>query len=54
MSEKVNWHYYWCRGCGGNGDAHMISLQAHLELCNRCYNEIPIEWRKQRGAPERK
>ena len=47
--EKVNWNYYVCRGCNRVGDAHMISLQARLELCNECYQEIPREWRQKRG-----
>jgi len=49
MKEKVNWHYYYCRGCNGPGDAHMISLQARLELCDECYGELPEEWKKKRG-----
>jgi hypothetical protein len=47
--EKVNWNYYVCRGCNRNGDAHMISLQARLELCNECYFELPKAWRRKRG-----
>jgi hypothetical protein len=52
FEEKVNWHWYWCRGCRKPGDAHMISLQAKLELCNNCYNTLPEEWRKKRGEPK--
>jgi translation initiation factor 2 beta subunit (eIF-2beta)/eIF-5 len=33
----VNWHYYTCRQCGGPGNAHMVSEQAVLELCDKCY-----------------
>lgn len=48
-SEKINWNYYICRGCNQYGDAHMVSLQARLELCKMCYLELPIEWRLKRG-----
>ena len=47
--ERVNWHYYVCRGCNRDGNAHMISLQARLELCDRCYVELPKEWKMKRG-----
>ena len=50
MEEKVNWHYYYCRGCNTYGDAHMVSLQARLELCDKCYEELPKEWKKKRGG----
>jgi len=48
-SAKLNWSYYVCRGCNRFGDAHMISLQARLQLCNTCYGELPKAWRKKRG-----
>lgn len=48
--EKVNWHYYVCRGCNRDGNAHMITLQARLELCDSCYAELPNEWKMKRGA----
>jgi len=47
--EKVNWDYFVCRGCNKHGDAHMISLQARLELCDKCYEELPKEWKQKRG-----
>lgn len=47
--EKVNWEWYICRGCNRNGDAHTISLQARLELCDECYFELPKHWRVKRG-----
>jgi len=47
--EKVNWSYYWCRGCNRAGNAHMVSFQARLELCDNCYNELPKTWRQKRG-----
>ncbi len=49
--EPVNWNYYVCRGCNRFGDAHMISLQARLELCNECYRELPKAWKVKRGEP---
>ncbi len=48
-SEKVNWSWYICRGCNQDGNAHMISLQARLELCDTCYYELPKAWRVKRG-----
>ena len=48
VEEKVNWSYYYCRGCNKYGDAHMISLQARLELCDECYGELPKEWKEKR------
>jgi hypothetical protein len=48
--SKLNWHYYICRGCQKDGDAHMVSLQALLELCDKCYAELPKEWKKKRGG----
>jgi len=48
--QKVNWHWYICRGCNRNGDSHMVSLQARLELCDVCYGELPMEWKQKRGG----
>lgn len=47
--ERVNWHWYICRGCNQKGNAHMISLQARLELCDECYADLPREWKEKRG-----
>jgi hypothetical protein len=49
QTGKVNWNYYICRGCNRYGDAHMVSLQARLELCAVCYGELPKDWRVKRG-----
>ena len=35
-TEKLNWHYYRCRGCGEYADDHMTAETARLELCERC------------------
>ena len=48
--EKLNWHWYICRGCNRDGNARMISLQARLELCDLCYKTLPEEWRRIRGG----
>ena len=52
-SEPVNWSYYICRGCNRYGDAHMVSLQARLELCAVCYDELPKEWKRKRGGEQK-
>ena len=39
----------------GEGDAHMISLQARLELCDNCYGALPKEWlhKRERACAKR-
>ena len=36
--EKLNWSYYTCVNCGDVGaNAHMMSEQAKLQLCDKCF-----------------
>lgn len=37
--KRVNWHYFVCRQCKGYGDAHMVSMQASMELCDECFRK---------------
>lgn len=43
VEEKVNWNYYNCRKCRADGNAHMISEQAQLLLCDKCYRKYKRE-----------
>jgi len=47
-AEKVNWEYYVCRKCKSFGDAHMVSEQARLRLCESCYAKY-LEESKKKG-----